>query len=148
MGKAGEVEGNLSMTTCKKVLAGLWFGAGSGLFLIVVLQTLFGKYGDEATEAWGWLLPAVLPTLSLMLGVLVMDAQGKTVRVQVVDKFLFFLTVALSGFYLLLVALTVLMEPFVAIAATALMNESKLWLGPLQGLVSGSMGAFFVRGSR
>jgi len=148
MGKAGEVADNLSMTTCKKILGGLWFGAGSGLFLIVVLQTLFGKYGDEASTAWGWLLPAVLPTLSLILGVLVMDAQGKTVRVQVVDKFLFVLTVALSGFYLLLVALTILMQPFVTIGATALMNESKLWLGPLQGLVSGSMGAFFVRGNR
>ena len=134
------------MVTCKRRLATLWFLASGFLFLVVTTQTIFGKYGDQATDAWGWLLPTILPTLSLILGVLVMDARGKVVREQEVDRFLFDLTVGLSAVYLLMVALTIFVQPLVSTGAIALMKQSKLWLGPFQGLVSGSMGAFFVKG--
>lgn len=146
MASVGEVSDRVSMVTCKRRLATLWFLASGFLFLVVTTQTIFGKYGDQATDAWGWLLPTILPTLSLILGVLVMDARGKVVREQEVDRFLFDLTVGLSAVYLLMVALTIFVQPLVSTGAIALMKQSKLWLGPFQGLVSGSMGAFFVKG--
>ena len=146
MASVGEVTDRVLMATCKRRLATLWFLAGGFLFLVVTVQTVLGKYGDGASDAWGWLLPTVLPTLSLILGVLVMDARGKAMKDQEVDRFLFDLTLGLSAVYLLIVALTIFVQPWVSTGAIALMKQSKLWLGPFQGLVSGSMGAFFVRG--
>src|ERR1700730_17350247 len=102
MGRVKEVSAQLSMKKCKTRLAALWFAAGGALFLILVLQTVLGKYGDQATEVWGWCLPTILPTLSLVLGVLVMDAQGKAIAGRDTNRFLFNLTFALSAAYLLL----------------------------------------------
>jgi uncharacterized YccA/Bax inhibitor family protein len=145
MGSVGETSDRVLMVTCKRRLATLWFAASGFLFIVVTVQTILGKYGDQATDAWGWLLPTILPTLSLILGVLVMDARGKMMKVEEVDRFLFDLTLGLSAAYLLMVALTIFVQPLVSAGAIALMKQSKLWLGPFQGLVSGSMGAFFVR---
>jgi hypothetical protein len=148
MGRAKGVSALLSMRKCKTRLAALWFAAGGALFLILVLQTVFGKYGDQATEVWGWFLPSLLPTLSLVLGVLVMDAQGKAIAGRETNRFLFNLTFALSATYLLLLSLTIFIQPFVSVEPFGLMKQSRLWLGPFQGLVSGSLGAFFVRRQR
>jgi hypothetical protein len=135
----------IPMQQCKRRLATLWFICAGGLFLIVLFQTFFGHYGKSVNDAWGWLLPTVLPTLSLIVGVLVSDALGKGIRVETVDKFLFKLTFGLSATYLFAVFLTIAIQPVARTSPPELMKQSNLWLGPFQGLVSASLGAFFVR---
>jgi hypothetical protein len=145
MERVREMTTRLPMAKCRKVLALLWFGAGGVLFSIFVLQTTLGKYGDQASEAWGWLLPAILPTLSLILGILVADAQAGHSQTLRADRFLFILSVILSAGYLLAVSAPIFLQPFVSLSPVDLMKQSTLWLSPFQGLVSGAIGAFFVR---
>jgi hypothetical protein len=132
-------------TTCKKRLATLWFISAGLIFLIFLLQTIGGRHGDNPEEAWGWLLPTLMPTLSLMVGVFVLDALGKGAKIKQVDQFLYRLAFSLSAAYLGVVSITILAGPFAAMGATALMTQSNLWLGPFQGLVSAALGAFFMR---
>ena len=47
--------------------------------------------------------------------------------------------------YLLCVLLTNLLEPFSERTPSELFMSASLWLGPFQGLVVASLGAFFVR---
>lgn len=52
-----------------------------------------------------------------------------------------------SVFYLLLVAVTILAQPFLQdVSPIELMHRSNLWLGPLQGLTAGVLAAFFRSG--
>ena len=136
----------VDMAKCKKKLAILWLSGTGMMFLIFLFQTIFGRYGEKAEEAWQWLLPTFMPTLSLIVGVLVVDALSKETKRKNVDRFIFRLSFALSTAYILLVAITIFLQPFASLSAIELMKQSNLWLGPFQGLVSASIGVFFVKG--
>jgi len=135
----------ISWAKCKRLLATLWFTGSGVIFFIVSFQTILGRYGENANEAWGWLLPTVMPTLSLIIGVMVMDALGRGTKIKTVDRFIFTLAFGLSVVYLLMVVLMILMQPFSSLSPLELMKQSNLWLGPFQGLVSALLGAFFIR---
>ncbi|MBU4445014.1 hypothetical protein KJ656_08045 [bacterium] len=135
----------LPMSNCKRKLATLWFSGAGVLFFVLLLQTIFGRYGNRSPDAWSWFLPTILPTLSLVIGVLVMDVLGKGLRAIVVDAFLFRLTFGISTAYLVAVLLLFLLQPFSTVSPFDLLNQSNLWLGPFQGLVAAAMGAFFVK---
>jgi len=138
----------LPMSACKKRLTILWFVGGGFLCFIVIVQTIFNHYGNRASDAWGWLLPTFMPTLSLIASVWSMDVLGKSAAIESVDRFVFWLAFALSLAYLLVVAMTILLQPFVSSSAEgyiSVMNRSSLFLGPFQGVVGASLGVFFVK---
>ena len=136
---------DLPMMRCKRRLATIWFLLAGVIFLLLVIQTVMGAYGPRATEAWGWFLPNVMPTLSLIVGVLVLDQMGRGVKTRTANAFLYRLALGLSCAYLLLILLSILIQPFAPLARLELMHQSNLWLGPLQGLVAGALGAFFIK---
>lgn len=135
----------LPMETCKKRLALLWFIGAGLLFLLLFGQTLFGRYGDRANDAWSWLLPGIMPTLSLMISVFAADVLGKGFGARQADRFVFRLCFSLSLAYLAVLHMMILLSPFSAKPALSLMQESNLWLGPFQGLVTASIGIFFIK---
>jgi hypothetical protein len=139
------VSAALPMARCKRRLATVWFVLAGLIFLVLVLQSVMGHYGERATDAWGWFLPNVMPTLSLIVGVLVLDQLGGGVKARTADAFLYRLALWLSCAYLLLILLSILVQPFAPLPPLELMQQSNLWLGPLQGLVAGALGAFFVK---
>jgi len=114
----------------------------------MAIQSILGKYGANVQEAWSWLLPTVMPTLSLIIGVLILDATSNRVPDKKVEPFLFNLTFAISVLYLALVTVTVLVQPFTGLSSLKLMGLSNLWLGPLQGLASAAIGVFFLKAGR
>jgi len=142
-------QNRISTKMCKRQLAALWFGASLFLFLVLVIQSSTGHYGDKDEVAWSWFLPTVMPTLSLIAGVLVLDATSGEKDEKKVDRFFFWLTFSVSGFYLIVIAVTVVLQVIPDnITWEDLMNRSGLWLGPLQGLATAFLGAFFIKGER
>lgn len=135
----------MQMSKCKRKLAALWFTGAGLLFFVILLQTIFGRYGDRSADAWSWFLPTIMPTLSLVIGVLVMDVLNKGNQIKEIDAFLFKLTFSISSAYLVAVFLLFILQPFTTISPFELMSQSNLWLGPFQGLVAAAMGAFFVK---
>ena len=129
----------------KSQLALLWFIASGIIFLIIFLQSILGHYGESVVKAWEWFLPTIIPTLSLIIGVLVMDVRGKSREIGKVERSFFRLTYYTSLFYLLIVASTILVQPFSTFPALELMEMSHLWLAPIQALASGLLGAFFIQ---
>ena len=136
-----------TMNKCRKRLALVWL-VGSGLLsLVVVLQTMGGKYADYTEEVWDWFIPNFLPTLTLMIGVFVTQAAGRAAQAELVNRFLFRLAFGLSLVYLFLLALPIFALPFVRTEPkemVAFLSQSDLWLRPAQGLVTASLGGFFV----
>jgi hypothetical protein len=138
----------MSVRTSMWRLAIIWFVAAGFLFVILVGQSLTGYYEPRTEDAWGWFLPTVMPTLSLIVGALVADYRKAAVAGPGAPKQqagpLFWLGAGLSVFYLLLVALSILLQPLLAeTSPLTLMQRSNLWLGPLQGLCVAALGFFF-----
>ena len=132
----------VKMDVARKRLALVWFASGGALIALVVVQSLGDKYGTKVGQAWEWLLPTIMPTMSLILGVLVAHRASE----RQVDRFLYRVVLGLSLFYLTLVATTFMAEPFIAQMTTLeLMALSNRWLGPLQGLVAAGLSYFFAK---
>jgi hypothetical protein len=137
----------ISLDAVRGALAKVWVIGAGFVIVILVLQSLFGRFGDKTPDAWGWLLPTVMPTLLLIITVLGYTALTPAFSRSVVRRDFFRVACWLSIGYLMLVALTVLVGPFAAADGTAmvrLMQMSNLWLGPLQGLVASALGVLFV----
>lgn len=136
----------LYMRQCRKRLTVVWLIATGVLFLVLILQTVLGRY-DEPDEAFSWLLPTIIPTLSLVLGVLVSDLTDGGEPDRRVDGFMYKLAYTISIAYFVVVSLTIFLAPFSSMAPVELMKTSNLWLSPLQGVVAAVIGVFFVRKS-
>lgn len=137
----------VAMISCRKKLTVSWL-AGSGLLCVLLIVQSFQHYGDKATEVWSWFLPTIMPVLSLVVAAWGVNAIGRTADSEVVDRFVFRLSLALTWAYLGAVASTILLQPFFAASIEGyidMMHKSDLWLGPFQGLVTASIGVFFAR---
>jgi hypothetical protein len=123
-------------------LAVLWFCGGGIAAVILIIQSIAGYYGDKVSDAWSWLLPYVLPTLTLILSAVV--AEKKTSHITV-DLFAYRSSFCLSVFYLLCVDVSLLAGNLTPYGPLQLMKMSGFWLGPLQGLIGIALGVFFVK---
>jgi len=109
----------ISTKMCRRRLAILWFGFGFVLFIGLVLQSVFDRYGDWVEDAWSWFLPNIVPTLSLIVGVLVLDVMSGRDAEKKVDSFFFWLAFLLSAVYLVLVSATLFLQPFTGVPLRA-----------------------------
>ena len=146
----------IPLETARWRLAILWFPGSGLLLLILVAQMLGGAYGSDVQRAFGWALPNFLPTLALMVSVFAADAlRPITENATVVRRNFTHLTVWLSAFYLLLLTLSILAYPIFGSyteedstieARLSLMEQSNIFLAPVQSLVVLSIGTlFFLR---
>jgi membrane protease YdiL (CAAX protease family) len=129
-------------------IALLWLGAAGLLFVVLVGQSFSNVYGDKVTDAWGWFLPTMMPTLSLIVGVLVAEGLSKDKKPRRIDRRLVHLATGFSTLYLGLVAVSIVGttalgfgDPSEHVVET--LNLSNLWLAPLQGLVAAVLGVVF-----
>lgn len=135
----------ISVTECQKKLSISWFVGSGIIFSIILFQTFLGHYADETKEAWNWFFPNVTPTLSLMIGVIIASSFGNKSDDKKTDRFVFRIAFVLSLIYLITLLLTILVQPFIGKTPIELFQQSYQWLVPLQGLVTASLGAFFVK---
>jgi hypothetical protein len=132
------------LTHARSRLAAVWLTSAAVIFGLLILQSLLGKYGARVQQVWSWVLPTMMPTLTLMLSALGADALNSEPAGSYVKKSFFQIAFWLSLVYLFLILLTILIEPFVATESLDLFNLSNLWLGPFQGLVASTIGLVFL----
>lgn len=132
------------MHTARKRLTLVWFGGAGVCFTVLLLISFFAGIGD-IVGLWDWFLPAIVPNLSLIIGVLVYAHRQQTPTDKPIDPFLYQLALWLSLLYVLLLLLPLLFFPLTGKTLPDLLDISRLWLAAVQGLATGVMGAFFVR---
>lgn len=125
-------------------IALLWFCGGGFAMIVLIVQSIAGTWGSWVSDAWSWLLPTILPTLTLILSTVTMEAIQQRASRREVNVFAYRLCLGLSAFYLICVVSLLLAVNFLQIKPLELMKMSSLWLAPLQGLLSGIIGVFFV----
>lgn len=140
---------HIKTTDAQKKLLVVWLGVAAVPFLIMAIQTLLGRFDDRTQEAWGWLLPSIIPTLTLVIGTVVANAIRPPATDKDVDAFYWRLALGISVFYLILVTVVLLVTSMSASVKETItsMMQSNLFLGPVQGLAAASLGVFFVSGT-
>ena len=132
----------LDLRNAQRALLIVWALGTLVPFLLLLAQTVGGKYGDQSTKAWEWFIPTVLPTLTVIVG-----AYGATKPVErkSVDRLAFSVAKWLSVFYLVLLSATLLLQPLAESSPLAFLEGSSgTWLAAVHGLVGVSLGAFFT----
>jgi hypothetical protein len=135
----------ISFSKGQQIIAILWFCGGGLAMIVLIAQSIAGTWGTWVSDAWSWLLPTILPTLTLIISTVVVEATQQRASRTEVNSFAYYLCLGLSAFYLICVVVILFTVNFVQIKPLELMKMSNLWLAPLQGLLSGIIGVFFVK---
>lgn len=102
---------------------------------LTVLQFLFGRYsGEEGTAVWAWLVPMTLPQVCVIVAALAFNAVVQSPG-AVVSRFAYRLAFWLSSAFSLVLLLTILAEPLLAISPLQFLRLSTFWLSPIQGVL-------------
>lgn len=133
----------ISIDRARWGLAILWFVWGGAIIAIVLGQTFSNKYLDRVQDVWKWFVPMIVPSLSLMLGV-VGAAAVSTDSTTTCSRRYFRLAWWLSFGYLACLSATILVKPFARSSAVDYYQASSFFLGPLQGLANAGIGFLFA----
>ena len=121
----------------------LWMIGSGACALILAVETIAGRFGQDASDVIGWFMPNVLPTLSLMVSLIRTEALRPEADGPIVRPLFASFAVWGSAAYLGTILCTILVEPFTTYQPLELLKLSNLWLGPLQGLVVSAIGTLF-----
>ena len=108
--------------------------------LILIPQTVIGKYGNEYAAAWSWLLSLITPPLSILSVAAFVDPTAAWRRAAA-DTFKY--RSALAGTLVIAISSlgVLLAEPLVTMSSFELFSVSGIPLALLQGLVMAAVGA-------
>ncbi len=140
----------MTKLTAQKRLTALWFISSALLAAMFIAFTVLDRFGPRNAEAWQWYSQNIVPTLTLIVGSFYAASTQDEATSPLVDIFYYRVCFYVSLFYLLALFATVLAAPFAQHVAhltmLELLNNSKIYLTVFQGLVSYSLGVFFVKG--
>jgi len=141
------VNDRMDLLIGQRKLVVIWLLGSTPVLVLMLFRTL-GSNASEIDKVWGWLLPTIMPTLSLVVGTYAATAVTGLNGQRTVDVLFFRVAVALSAAYLLIVTLAIAWYPFSPAAAILALERTGIILGPVQGLVSACLGVFFVSQKR
>ncbi len=147
-----EAEATLDLDRARSLLARVWFIGSALPFGVLMIQSILGRYYNPLTkisqldEVWSWFIPTVVPTLSLLTGIIGASALGQQDERKVRKTFLD-LTLWLSATYLAVLSLTIFLEPFSPYEGADFFKITNFWITPIQGLTIAATGFLFSSSS-
>lgn len=134
----------MTLRIAQQKLLWIWMVAGGGIILLMTIQGLTGKYEQRWDEAGKWLMSTIFPNLGVIVGAIAYSTQHQA-EDRTIDAMAYRMAWGISCFYLLIVALVLLIEPLLPeTGPLEIMARANVILGPLQGLVGTALGMFFV----
>jgi hypothetical protein len=138
------------MTFYKIVISSIWWGAGLTIIAVFLWLTTNPKnFGPYWSQALDWILPQLIPTMTLTGAVAYAQGPAKWTEPPRQVRFAFMLTCLASIFYLALVVADIihaLSGTFESErGAVDALNEWNKILGVFQGLAASAIGVFFIR---
>ena len=126
----------------------LWFINAGVIALIFIFFTIVSRFGDKASDGWQWYSQTVIPTLTLMIGTFTASVSQTKSNLEI-DRFYFRLAYYVSIFYFIVLYATILSAPLAfnltETSLVELLNNSKIYLNIIQGVVTFSLGLFFTK---
>lgn len=133
----------IKVINARKKLALLWFSLSMVIFLIFLIQTSMGKFDNKVNEGWGWILPNILPTLTLIITTFISDV--RETETSSTDVFYFRISYYISLVYFLAILLIIFLYPYSNSEYLTYLMKFNIPLASFQGLVTGAIGLFFYK---
>lgn len=135
---------------CRQRLTTIWLIGGGAVLTLLFMQTLNDRYLEADQVVWDWFLPYIVPTVSLMVGVLVANATSESkadpdAKPKTADPFLYRVALGVSVFYLVCLGAVLLMWDPNSRTIDVYLADAKFFVTALQAIVGLSLGAFFVK---
>jgi hypothetical protein len=147
----------IKFSVARKRLVVQWMVFSAIIFVIYFIQTLTGRYEKYEGEVWEWLFKFITPSLSLMIGVLISQMSTLASEVET-EVFYFRLATLISYFFLVMLLLSAFLIPVIHLQQnrnlsitdtprpiTEAMKSYNIFLLPLQGICTLTLGFFFTR---
>ena len=138
------------MTRYKIIISAIWWGGGLAIIAWFLWLTMIpGTFGDYTNEALDWIIPQLVPTMTLTGAVAFAQGPASWKEPPAQVRYAFLLCCIISLFYLLLVAADIA-HALVSVdehsrgAVDSLASWNKI-LGVFQGAAASAIGVFFVR---
>lgn len=131
-----------SMEESKKKLTLLWV-IMSTVLCIILFGQIFTRTTEYINVAMKWTLPKFFPTLALIIAAWVKDVTSTPEKMDI-DSFVYKLTFYLSFAYLLMLILIFVFSLLSNYKTVDIMSKSDLLCTGFQGIVTASLGIFFV----
>jgi hypothetical protein len=136
----------MTLGQARGILSTAWVIMALPLIAIVFLQTIHGNY-EEWDAGFGWLIPLLFPVLSLIFATWTV-AETRRDRVVMHNKYVFFLSLIASVFYLALLYAVLGSMPReldqLHDYIRRVMRPSSWYLGSIQAVVVILVGKFFL----
>lgn len=130
----------------QNMLTLVWVVWGAALAMIVFVYDLSGRIqDDESVLAWQWYAKTILPYMTLVVGALLASSKKHNMETET-PILVFRVTVFLSVLYLLFSTSVLVARPLqLSFSPTIqLLASSSLYLSLFSGMVTASLGYFFV----
>jgi hypothetical protein len=139
----------ITLKRSRVLLAIIWAFGFIVPLLILATQTYFGTvYHGKEGEAWNWFTPNIVPTIGLIVATFAATAFETGEGDKAVSTPFFLVTLTLSLLYVGVFILIFLLQPLTNSPPLETFKRSSLFLGIIQGLVTTTLGVFFIKNAK
>jgi hypothetical protein len=135
----------ISLSKAKEHLVKLWTIGFLLLFLFFFLQTVTQRYVGITNEAWGWFLPHLLPTLTIIIGGYFFDVNRKDATINIIPATSFKISYVISVSYFIIVFIIIFSYRNVNGNILEYYQSYNVVLSAIQSLISGSVVFLFTK---
>lgn len=123
----------------------LWLIASGLIALFVLMQLVFGKYGEDTGVPLNWLSAQIIPVMGLLLAAVFASPSAKWKKSPVTDN-RYYLAIFVSVVQVCAIALTILIEPALQTSPFALFDKTIVFFSIWQGVVTACVGGLVFDG--
>lgn len=139
----------LPIIEAQKKISSIWSWGGGVVIVMLISQTLFGKYGNDYWNVIGWFSQIVLPTWGIIFGTLVYTQKNpQKFKTKRVESFYFRLCRNISVFYFIITLSIIFLQPAIfsrtGLNGLEVLTMSSYFLVLLQGILNTILGIFFL----
>lgn len=126
-------------------LFALWVALPAIPLLIITIQSIAGKYGENSGAAWSWFLIQVSPTIALLSAAAFSNPSPAWKRGPIAP-FKWMMALILTILQPLAMLTVLLIEPLVGATVYEMFDKTSVGLSLLQGFVVAAIGAVVFDG--
>jgi uncharacterized BrkB/YihY/UPF0761 family membrane protein len=137
----------MTIGRARAILSGLWIGCSIPLVVVAMVLSMTKFDKEEWDIPWTWLVPLIIPTLSLIVAVWSTGGAASD-RKPVKSREVFWGTIALTLLYFLAIYLVIFLYPLARTDLATHLRTSVWYLGLLQCLATLALGKFYFENAR